>query len=428
MNQLTGLIGVTLPAAPATAATGVPAGTEEVAGDAASALFAGLVAQQSLPAGEPTMTPGSVPTSDNSSPPPPGVTVTELQMAAQLQAVDLAGQKVLPGKPLPAGDPTQSQPAATALPTLAARLAAAVPVAQGQTPDPLRTTVPMEGETPAASSLIPAAIASGLAAPAPPAGSTPVAETTPGDQATATYAPGRPSPASPSPDGQESTQTGGENPGRTATPVPALDIPEVETASPSAAGTAPAPDTVADSNLAIEADRDSVVVLSAANARPANIGGVQTANRPAGPIDAPASQAVRSQVLSGVEPALAKGGMQDLTIQLDPEDLGRVEVRFQASGNRLAVTIVAGGADAEQILREGAKELGEAIALRSARFQNVEVRVEARENDERDQQRQENRREESAKGSNRDQGDGRRRSTREPRTTAEAWADLAQGG
>ena len=143
---------------------------------------------------------------------------------------------------------------------------------------------------------------------------------------------------------------------------------------------------------------------------------------------APTSAAsVTSQVLRAVGPTVLGGGEQ-VTIHLDPEELGRVEVRFHATGNRLAVTIVASGAEAERMLREGAKELSDVISQRSARFQTVEVRVEMREQENRQDTRQDGRREETSHGSGREDGDGRRKSGKQPHTTAAAWADLALGG
>jgi flagellar hook-length control protein FliK len=88
---------------------------------------------------------------------------------------------------------------------------------------------------------------------------------------------------------------------------------------------------------------------------------------------------VQDQVLRGLNDTLASGQTQEkLTIRLNPEKLGQVDVQFLARGNQLEVVVTASGREAEQALREGVKELTEAIADKSTRFQQVEIRIENR--------------------------------------------------
>jgi flagellar hook-length control protein FliK len=69
-------------------------------------------------------------------------------------------------------------------------------------------------------------------------------------------------------------------------------------------------------------------------------------------------------------------GEQRLTLQLDPEHLGRVEVRMISTGDRLEVVIQAESPAAGQVLRENIQELIRALSGRfEGRWQQVDVRV-----------------------------------------------------
>ena len=80
-----------------------------------------------------------------------------------------------------------------------------------------------------------------------------------------------------------------------------------------------------------------------------------------------------------------KNGVQTLTVNLEPEHLGRVEVRLLAKGDHLSVRLMASNPEAESALRENIKDLTEAIQVRTGRYQQMEVRVELRESREPDQ-------------------------------------------
>ena len=97
---------------------------------------------------------------------------------------------------------------------------------------------------------------------------------------------------------------------------------------------------------------------------------------------------VRSQVIRQVAAqARPTGGTESVTLQLNPEHLGQVEIQFSGRDDQLQVVITASGQDAERALREGVRELADGIVERSGRWQQVEVRVELKDSGERRQER-----------------------------------------
>jgi flagellar hook-length control protein FliK len=74
-----------------------------------------------------------------------------------------------------------------------------------------------------------------------------------------------------------------------------------------------------------------------------------------------------------------KNGVQTLTVNLEPEHLGRVEVRLLATGDHLSVRLIAANPEAATAMRDNLKDLTEAILTRTGRFQHLDVRVELRE-------------------------------------------------
>ena len=69
-------------------------------------------------------------------------------------------------------------------------------------------------------------------------------------------------------------------------------------------------------------------------------------------------------------------GTQTLTLQLNPDHLGKVDVRLQAQGDRLSVRLVAANREAEAALRENIKDLTDSIRDKTGKYQQVDVRVE----------------------------------------------------
>jgi flagellar hook-length control protein FliK len=71
-----------------------------------------------------------------------------------------------------------------------------------------------------------------------------------------------------------------------------------------------------------------------------------------------------------------RGGDQTLTLQLEPEHLGKVEVRLIARGGRLEVTFTAETAEAQVALRESTGDLVRTLSNRiDGRWQHIDVKV-----------------------------------------------------
>jgi len=146
-------------------------------------------------------------------------------------------------------------------------------------------------------------------------------------------------------------------------------------------------------------------------------------------LTATAGRNVTQQVFKGLFDAIGKGGdAQQVTLKLNPESLGQVDLHFEAKGDHLTVTIVASSAGAEQAIREGRDELTERILQRGDRFQTVEIRVQQRDGAQAREGRADDRRDEQSRGQDNRGGGQGRQPRREPATTAEAWYDLARGG
>ena len=97
------------------------------------------------------------------------------------------------------------------------------------------------------------------------------------------------------------------------------------------------------------------------------------------------SAAIRSQVSSRIDRnAASLIGRGRLSLELNPRELGRVEVIFDRNGQNLQVTLHAETAAAAKALREGAGELGEAIIARGGNWRGAEVIVHCKEGEESD--------------------------------------------
>jgi flagellar hook-length control protein FliK len=139
---------------------------------------------------------------------------------------------------------------------------------------------------------------------------------------------------------------------------------------------------------------------------------------------------IRSQVTQKVMENLKNEiGQEKLTIRLNPEKLGQVEILFQAQGDNLNIVMNAGGSEAEKALQEGVRELSESIADKSPRWNVVEIRVENRGQEQTKQDpRNDERREKQ--GQNEKQQDHKRRNQgNNPQNLgAGEWADFHLGG
>jgi len=135
---------------------------------------------------------------------------------------------------------------------------------------------------------------------------------------------------------------------------------------------------------------------------------------------------IRSQVLSQAAGKLEEiPGGQKMTLHLNPEKLGQVELHFEARDNRLEIIMTASGPEAEKALQEGAKDLADKMTDRQGRWQVVDIRVETRQQDtdkpsttdeKKDRQNRDGRRDGQQRNQNPDQGDARQ------------WARDHQGG
>jgi len=146
----------------------------------------------------------------------------------------------------------------------------------------------------------------------------------------------------------------------------------------------------------------------------------------------PAKRNIRGQVLSRVVEHLQEEiGKEKLTIRLNPEKLGQVEVFFSAQGDKLDITMSSSGKDAEQAIQEGTRELAEKIADNSARYNLVDIKVESKGQDQQSKQesRQEERREKQNQNEDQQQQEGQRsKADHNQETGAGEWAAFHLGG
>lgn len=73
-----------------------------------------------------------------------------------------------------------------------------------------------------------------------------------------------------------------------------------------------------------------------------------------------------------------QGGVQTLTLRLDPAHLGKVDVTMVAKGDHLTIRLEAGNPEAETALRENLKDLSDAIGAKTGRFNLIEVKVQVK--------------------------------------------------
>ncbi len=147
----------------------------------------------------------------------------------------------------------------------------------------------------------------------------------------------------------------------------------------------------------------------------------------------PIKRSIHNQVLNRVVEHLQEEmSTEKLTIRLNPEKLGQVEIMFQATGDQLEITMSSSGKDAEQALQEGTRELAEKISDNSVRYNLVEIKVENRGQDQQTKQdsRQEEKRERQGNGQDKQQHEGQQSQTNHHNheTGAGEWAAFHLGG
>jgi len=122
------------------------------------------------------------------------------------------------------------------------------------------------------------------------------------------------------------------------------------------------------------------------------------------PLDLKAARQVRAQVISQVGFRVPNvTGQERLTVNLNPESLGQVEVTFEPKGDRLLVSIVASNAAAAVALQDDVQDLTDRIAERSGRFNQVEIKIEVKDGADARSDNKENDKNEERQGQKRDQ-------------------------
>lgn len=198
----------------------------------------------------------------------------------------------------------------------------------------------------------------------------------------------------------------------TSQPTESHPVPGHKSETVEAAPTAP---TASGAEAASSSQRFQSQVLDAlGNARP---GAAETSHQ------------IRSQVVRELAASLDGGiGNEKITLHLNPEKLGQVEIQFTARGNDLNVVITATGREAEHALREGIKELAEGIADKSMRWQQVDIKVEQRSQDqEKNDSRQDGRKDQSRREGKQDQGQHHQQQDHKPGAGPD-WSSLRGEG
>ncbi|MCP4293659.1 MAG: flagellar hook-length control protein FliK [bacterium] len=140
---------------------------------------------------------------------------------------------------------------------------------------------------------------------------------------------------------------------------------------------------------------------------------------------------IRSQVLNRVvEHLKTEMSEEKLVIRLNPGKLGPVEIQFQSLDDNLSIVMNTNHQEAENALKEGARELADSISEKSSRWQVVDVRVETRSQD---QSRQENRDPEKKDKQNKEQDahqqqEHRQNKQQDHNLGAGEWAAFHLGG
>lgn len=146
-------------------------------------------------------------------------------------------------------------------------------------------------------------------------------------------------------------------------------------------------------------------------------------------------QQVRGQVLRQfVGDFQSTGDTEKVSIRLNPENLGKLEITFTAIDDQLKVAVEAKGPEAEAAIRENLKDLTEAILDRSNRFQHVDIKVELRDGSDQRQDQKQDERQESRQDERRSAQDQAKRDRQNEQARrsglewARTWAGLPEEG
>jgi len=100
-------------------------------------------------------------------------------------------------------------------------------------------------------------------------------------------------------------------------------------------------------------------------------------------------QQIRAQVVGQLTGRLGGlGGKGSLKLTLTPPELGRVEIRFTRTGDKLQLHFRVESASAARALQNGAGHLQELLLSRNGHWQQIDVTVERKENEDNEQARQ----------------------------------------
>lgn len=118
-------------------------------------------------------------------------------------------------------------------------------------------------------------------------------------------------------------------------------------------------------------------------------------------------------------------GGEKITLYLNPEKLGQVEVQITAKNDTLTVVLTAGEGQVEKAIQDSVKDLTESLLARGGRFQQVDVKVESKgtQND-REQSRQEENKDKESKN----QQDSHKGHDQQKESKQFAWAPAMQEG
>ncbi len=125
---------------------------------------------------------------------------------------------------------------------------------------------------------------------------------------------------------------------------------------------------------------------------------------------------------------------EKLTLRLNPEELGQVEIHLHALDEKLTISLSAESKRAETALKEGSRELADSIGEKSSRFNLVEVRVAtgSRQDQGRNAAQQDDPRKERENGQDpsrhQDQPGRRQQQTPHHQTGAAEWVAFHLGG
>jgi hypothetical protein len=99
---------------------------------------------------------------------------------------------------------------------------------------------------------------------------------------------------------------------------------------------------------------------------------------------------IRSQLASDITARFTQlSGRQSLTLTLETDHLGKLDIQLEARGGQLRVRLLAANGEAQAALQGSREELAENIQKQSSRFHQVEVKVDLRPNEDYERTRSE---------------------------------------